>query len=374
MGSKLKWIGAAAMAGILLCGCSNTTSDKPVVPGETTTDIDDATIFDKIINGEQINDTGSLYDCTGTFSMEGYSIVASGYYGEKYILVLYAGEKDSKVVAYQLSDGKEYKTISFDDIVFSKDAYIGYTGDGLTYVYDSDNSCFYYLHVKEKKYDLVTIDFNPKSMIVIDGGETILYTVENDCNIYEFIKETANSVSVYDASGETDDVVLKYIEADSDTLIVKTTSKEYTGYSSISMEMQEMSPIELTGDDLYYTGQEYIYTSATQPKNLAVYNVLRPRVYQIFMLEDRKEKDNLVVFSNGPKVLSMVDEDDATMLRFYNISAGIMENYVSVDGKYTINRISLMSEANNLFIETTDSNGDYHILIWDITDVSEVIS
>lgn len=370
---KIKWLIPVIMVALLFVGCDSGT--KPVDQSQTddANNNDDPTIFDKIIAGVRLDEETPLYDFTDTVTVEGYDIICSTPYGDNNILVLYSGENDSMVISYDISKGKDKNETEIKETVFSEETVMTLTEDKVPYIYDRKQSVFCVIDVKAEKYEYHELSFTPETMIVTDGGESIFYTVEGDCNVYRYTAETENEVSVYDASDEVYKILLKSMEADDDTLIVRISSDDYIGYARLSIEMQEITWFEEEMDSITCVGSEYIITRKDLEKSVQVYTELKPRIFQWFVMEDERELDNYVVYPGSPYILTCVESDDSNLLRFYSVSDGIMVNYVYLSDEYTIEKAEYINEAGLLSIQTCTADGGRSIIIWDVEAVDDII-
>ncbi len=379
LGTKICCVGLASLMVMGLTGCKDRTVNSSVeqptdFTDETPTTEDEPTIFDKIIEGSLVGDSIALYDITSGYEKEGYTMDSAAGYADNDVAILYSGSSDSLIAAYNISNGKESKKIELKDTVVSTDSVFTVVTDEFAYVYDEKNSTFYYINIKAEKYEAVAVDFKPDTYIVTNGGDNILYTLKNDCNIYQYIKETGNSVSIYDASDEVDDIALVYDEMDGDTIIADVLSEEYNGYVTISVELQSLTKMtEVTGS-LYYTGDEYIYTSKDYDKSVCVYNEQKPRIESTFRLEEADELKDLTLYEGAPYLMSKVKKNDGLLIRFYDVNQGIMNNYVTLPAEYEFINASYIQVNKELCIQARDNSNHLAVFIWDIEAVTDVIS
>lgn len=363
------------IVGIAFVGCDKTTSAGNYPDNSETNEggkDDDITIFDKIISGKPLNDIESLFNFSDEIQVEGYTILAGCPYHENAVLAIYGNGENALAIVYDVSDLKEEKKIEMDGISFSKDAEVYSVSEEFAYIIDISQKQLVYLSVKDEKYEVISLEFIPDSIVVMDEGEQFFYTMEDDCNIYQYTKETGNTISVFDASEIVSDIQVKYSVSGSNILIVKMESPNYSGYASLSLENQELSPLENISGELLYSGDGYVYTSPEKKATVIIYNPMTPRLTKEFRLEETDELNNIMLFQNTPYILSMVDTDEGTMLRFYDVDEGIMENCIVIPDNYNILGIKYFDSTDNVFLQVTDEKGDREILIWN-TDLIENI-
>lgn len=363
------------IVGIAFVGCDKTTSAGNYPDNSETNEggkDDDITIFDKIISGKPLNDIESLFNFSDEIQVEGYTILAGCPYHENAVLAIYGNGENALAIVYDVSDLKEEKKIEMDGIFFSKDAEVYSVSEEFAYIIDISQKQLVYLSVKDEKYEVISLEFIPDSIVVMDEGEQFFYTMEDDCNIYQYTKETGNTISVFDASEIVSDIQVKYSVSGSNILIVKMESPNYSGYASLSLENQELSPLENISGELLYSGDGYVYTSPEKKATVIIYNPMTPRLTKEFRLEETDELNNIMLFQNTPYILSMVDTDEGTMLRFYDVDEGIMENCIVIPDNYNILGIKYFDSTDNVFLQVTDEKGDREILIWN-TDLIENI-
>lgn len=373
MRGKFRLLCALGFVALALTGCSQnkSTADDPNVNSPSKEQ--DVTIFDKIIDGEYIGDEISLYDISAMVKEDGYRLLSLCAYKDEYIIALYSGEEQSEAVIYDISDGDIYKSIKLDTVL-SDMAYVDTAGSGLPYIYDKSDSIFYTLSVKNEKYTSYQFGFVPEDMLVSDSGNRIYYTLKDDACVYQYITETEQSAIAYDASGEADWLTLESINDDDSTLIVKIFEGDYEGYAKLSIEMQQLDRLNDFDGALYYTGSDYIYTSKDYPDSVCIYNELKPRTFMKFDLEEAAELDNIFVYQDGPYIFTMVEADSESILRFYNVAGGIMENWVSLPSDYEIIRVSFMKDIQTFCFTTVNADGEAGAVIWDVEAISSIVS
>ena len=373
MRGKFRWLCAIGCVALTVAGCSsnNSTADGPdsVAP----TKEQDATIFDKIVDGEYIGDEISLYDISDMVWDENSSLLSVCAYKENYIIALYSGDEQSKVVTYDISDGDVYKKIEFEELL-SDEAYVAVSGGGLPYVYDESVGVFYTLNIKNEKYTSYVLDFVPDDMVVSDSGNRIYYTLKDDVRIYQYITETEQSSVAYDALGQVDSIALESVDSDDSTMIVKILTDDYDGYAKISIEMQQLDRLNDFHGVMYHMEGKYLYGMADYPESVCIYDELKPRTFLKFELEEAEELDNMYVYPEGPYIFTMTESANAHVLRFYNIAGGIMENQVELPEDYAITGVSYMEDIRSMCIETVNKDGVAGAVIWDVEAISNIIS
>lgn len=362
---------------ISVMGCDNATSvnhnsnnSEMTTPAEERDD--DYTIFDNIIVGTAINDIESLYDVTDEFIKDGYEIVESCPYMENNILVVYSGETDSCVVSYNISDMKDKYYVEMKDVQLSSDTEISCITDEFAYVLDTRGKQLVYLNIKDESYEVIEMDDIPESIVVMDEGEQFFYTLENDCNIYQYTKATGNELSVYDATGMLEGIEVKYVIPGSNTLIVNVVSESYSGYAQLSLENQELIVMDGVEGELLYNGDNYMYKASGKDSTIIIFNPMTPRLTVEFQLDENAELDNLTLFDNGSHVISCIDSDKGTVVRFYEINAGIMENFIVIPTEYNILSLEYYAEKHNVLIHAQKED-NYKILIWNTKIIENII-
>lgn len=357
-------------------GCDNTTSVNHNSVDETTARVenveDDFTIFDNIIAGTVINDIESLYDVTDEYKIDGYDMVGSCPYQENDILVVYSGEMDSCVVSYNISELKDKKRIEMENIKLSSESKINCITDEFAYIVDVSGKQLVYLDIKDESYEVIEMSNVPKSIVVMDEGEQFFYTLENDRNVYQYIKESSHEFSVYDATGILDSIEVKYVIPGSNILIVDVVSDGYSGYAQLSLENQELIIMDNVEGELLYSGDNYMYKASGKDSTIIMYNPMTPRLTMEFRLDENEELSNLTLFDNGSHVISRIDSDNGTVVKFYDIYAGIMENYIVIPDEYSILSMEYYAEKHNVLIHAQNKD-DYKILIWNTKIIENLI-
>lgn len=372
MRGKIKSICAIGCIMLALSGCSGdgSTSDQP---DEVTKANDDVTIFDKIVNGEMIGESISLYDISEMVRIEDARLMSVCAYGSNYIIALYSGEERSQIIVYDISDGDVYKKIELDNLL-SEEAYVDTAGSGIPYIYDETERLFYTLNVKNEKYAEYLFEFEPEDILVSDSGNRIYYTMPDDVCIYQYKTETNQSSVAYDVSEQADKVMLESVNDDDTTLIVKILTDGQEKYAKLSVEMQQLDILYDYKGELYYADGDYVYTSEDYPKSVCIYDELKPRNFLKFELEEEAELERMYVYPDGPCIFTIADDEGSSVIRFYNVAGGIMENETVLPSDYTITRVSYMKDFRAMCLTTTDSDGNTGAVIWDVEAISSIIS
>lgn len=361
---------------LCICGCDGQVSagnnpDNTDLPTENTET--KPSIFDNIIAGEPINEIESLYDFTGLLQRKDFSLITVCPLGENELLAVYSGNAASMIASYNVSNAEEEFKLEIEDTIISKDAVVNSVNNEFAYVVDITNKNIIYFDLRDKSYELIKMENIPDSIVIMDEGEQFFYTIEDDCNVYQYTKVTGNKISVFDASDMVEDIEVKYVVAGSNTLIVQVDSDNYSGYASLSLELQELSPLEEMTGELLYSGNEYIYTSPEKEATIIIYNPMTPRLFKEFCLDSTDEINNIKLFKDTPYIISQVESDTETVLRFYNIDKGIMENILELDASCKISNVEFYSNTNNIMLELDDSEEGCKIMIWNTEIIDKII-
>lgn len=354
----------------VLTGCTaiKSTTNKP--QEETK---QENTIFDKVIKGEPVVESTALYNVSEMLYKNGISPDSVYGFGNKYIMALYIGEDSREVVTYDLSSAEVYKTVNITENL-SKSSYVATTESGVPYVYDKDNRLYLQLNIKGSKYTAYELDFTPEDMLVTDSGNRIYYTLDKDVRVYQYITETGQSAVAYDAGESLDSIELVSMGSDDSTLIIKASTPISNGYAKLSVEMQEIESLSGYDKGLYYEDGLYIYTSDSYARAVCVYDELKPRTFVKFTLENEAELGNMYIYPDGPNIFTIVGDDNGSEIRFYNVSAGIMENHDVIPKGYTVENVSYMRELKAVCISVKDSDGVTNTLIWDVESITDIVS
>lgn len=374
MNKTWSWLGILIMLlMIFLSGCKDTATSTVTETQETTTD--QSTIFDKVIDGDLINEEGSLYDVTDRYELEAYTILGAVGFEENSLLIAYVGDSDSKVVLYDISSAKKIKTITLEQVLLSSEIELKANTVDFQYIYDQEANTYYYLDVNNQKYTKIPLDFQAESMVVTRDGARIFYTLPDDTNIYQFAIETLNSVPVYDYAKDAKELEIRFVESDNDTLSVYVQTDSYLGYASISIENGTMDKYDELAKDLVYSNGVYIYTTDSYDKSLIIFDKLKPRAYEIFNLDAGEELQHMDLF-DGPYLLTAVGdtEEQGSTIRFYDLNQGIMLNQILLSDEYTMVQESYITGKKILCMNTTNSSGDLRIILWDIEVVTDIVS
>ena len=354
----------------VLTGCTavKSTTNKP--QEETK---QENTIFDKVIKGEPVGESTALYNVSEMLYKNGISPDSVYGFGNKYIMALYIGEDMREVVTYDLSSAEVYKTVNITENL-SGSSYVATTESGVPYVYDKDNRLYLQLNIKGSKYTAYELDFTPEDMLVTDSGNRIYYTLDKDVRVYQYITETGQSAVAYDAGESLDSIELVSMGSDDSTLIIKASTPISNGYAKLSIEMQEIESLSGYDKDLYYEDGLYIYTSDSYARAVCVYDELKPRTFVKFTLENEAELKNMYIYPDGPNIFTIAGDDNGSEIRFYNVSAGIMENHDVIPKGYTVENVSYMRELKAVCISVKDSDGVTNTLIWDVESITDIVS
>lgn len=361
---------------VCICGCDGQVSagnnpDNPDLPTEDTET--KPSIFDNVIAGEPVNEIESLYDFTELLQQKDLTLITACPLGENELLAVYSGNDNSMVVSYDISSGEEEFKFEIEEAVISEAAVVNAVNEEFAYVMDVTNENIIYLDLHDKGYEVIKLESIPDSIVIMDEGEQFFYTIEDDCNVYQYTRATGNRISVFDAADMVEDIEVKYVVAGSNTLIVEVSSDNYSGYASLSLELQELSPLEDMTGELLYSGNEYIYTSPDKEATIIIYNPMTPRLFKEFYLDNTDEINNIKLFKDTPYIISKVEDDTETVLRFYNIDKGIMENILILDASYSVSDIEFYSHTNNILIKLNDGNEGCKILIWNTEIIDNII-
>ena len=366
-------IGSMALC---VCGCNGQVSagnNPDNTDLSTEEEQTEPSIFDNIIAGEPINEIKSLFDFTGVLEQNNdYILIAACPYDDNELLAVYSGEEMALVKSFDVSSGVEKLKLELPDIVINDDAVINVVNDDFAYIINSSDSNLIYLDLSDKSYEIIEFDEIPDSIVIMGEGEQFFYTLPDDCNVYQYTRDTGNRISVFDAYGLVDNIEIKYVEEGSNTLIVKVNSDNYSGYASLTIELQELSPLEEMTGELLYSGNEYVYTAPDKDATIVIYNPMTPRLLREFYLENTEELRNIRLFSDTPYVITKVETDKETVIRLYNIDEGIMENILTLDVLQNISDIKFYSSTNNVMLKVDDTLGS-RILIWNTEIIDKIL-
>ena len=359
----------------VFCGCQNsaTAGNEPESMDTTTQEVetDAPTIFDQLIVGEAINDLDSLYDLSEVLKIQDYYAVGACVHGENEFMVLYAGDDCSVSIVYDISTGKEKKRIEMEFALSLEATPVGVSED-FSYIRESDGR-FIYLDWKSKKYEEVILDAVPASYLMLGEGESIYYTVENDCNVYIYIYGSERCYSVYDGSDVVDSLELEYLISSGTSIILTVESDNYAGYAELSLEMQELTAFDNLSGELIYCGSEYIYTTADKPNTILLYNPMTPRLSKEFRIENHKEIENLIFYKEDGIFLTKVWENDETIIRIYDLEAGILKNRIVIPKEYQVGKVECFQKSICVYVECRTENGEYMPLIWNTDIIEEIL-
>ena len=352
------------MAGTLLFGCAKKTIEDSDPHVETSTA--DIQRPEKTLAGTQIEGKPSLYDASSVYEKEGYQIRDMHAYGDSGIFILYSGISDSVISLYSVTTGTEIKNIKMEDVAFSKDSSLSVSNSQLVYVYDESSNLFCYFDVEQSKYTVITTDFESESIYVENTGKSIYFTKADDCKLYQYIFETGKSQAIYDMTGKAQGIKIINIENNSQKAIVEVQKNGKNQYVRIDIASGTEEVLHDAEGDLYYVGEVYVTVPRTDEVFINVYNSEKPRIVEKFYLDMPEELDNMKLYSGNPYLLTLVEEDEGTTLRFYSLSRGIMNNMVVLPKKFDIIDASYLSMDQTLCIEVADENGEIGLVFWDL--------
>ena len=82
----------------------------------------------------------------------------------------------------------------------------------------------------------------------------------------------------------------------------------------------------------------------------------------------------MYIYPDGPNIFTIAEDDNGSEIRFYNVSAGIMENHDVIPKGYTVENVSYMRELKAVCISVKDSDGVTNTLIWDVESITDIVS
>ena len=354
----------------VLAGCNgNVSTDSN---GETKNPLDnfldlDPVVTDKFIAGQAVNEIGSLYDITETLELEGYKLLDCHPYAEDKVMAIYSGLEDSLVQICDITNGKAVKTIIMDKVLLADGADLNVVSDDFAYIQELSGKMLIYINVKVGEFTQVFMDKNPESILMPGEGDAFYYTLEDDCNIYQYIADTGNSFSAFDATNMVDYLSLKYVVEGGNTLIAYVESEGYTGYAMLSLEMQELSPLEIIEGEFYYDGNEYVYSAMSDNPVLYVYNPMTPRLAVEFKLDYLEETKNVSLCKFSTCFLTLREENSVSYLRYYSFTDGVLKNEIILDNA-NIKELFDFENSSIILINTDDK-----IYIWNTEIIENVI-
>ncbi len=358
-----------------MTGCRDTsTAGADPESVETTSkeqETSELTIFDQVIAGEAVNDIESLYDFTDTARVQDYYAVGACPHGEDMIMVLYANEEASMCVVYDITNGKEKERIEMDVALSLKAKPVGVSSD-FAYIRE-DNGVLIYLDWKNNQYEVVQLDDEPESLLMLGEGEAVYYTVSDDCNIYNYIHGSNNCYSIYDGSDVVDSLELRYLISAGTSIILHVESEGYTGYAQLSIEMQELTVFDGLSGELIYNDNEYIYTVPEKQDSILIYNPMTPRVIKEFRVENPEEICNLTLYSEEGLFLTQVEEENEKVIRFYDLNNGILKNQLVIPSEYKVIGVDYFENSLCVLVEGRIENGEYRMLIWNTDIIEEIL-
>ena len=364
---KLLLIGCVTLT-ISGCGVNQSTNSN----GETKNPLDnlfdvDPVVTDQIIMGQALNDIKSLYDVTDVLNVENYEIADCHPYSENKLVVLYVGEKDSFVRICDISNGKTSKEIKLDSVTITKDADLHVVSNDFAYISAFSGKVLIYLNLKVGSHTQIFMEKSPASFLMPGEGDAFYYTLEDDCNIYQYVADTGNSFSAFDAGNMVDSISLEYLVQGGNTLIVYVESQGYTGYAMVSLEMQELSPLEIIEGEFYYDGNEYVYTALDDRPVLYIYDPMTPRLAVEFKLDYLEEIKTVSLCKYSNSFLTLREEADNYYLRYYSFSDGVLKNEILLED-VNVDAIFDFKDSNIILINT-----DEKIYIWNSEIIEKVL-
>ena len=355
------------------CQHSNTAGNEPESVDTTTQEeeTDEPTIFDQLVVGEAINELESLFDLSEVLRIQDYFAVGACVHSENEFMVLYAGDNCSTAIVYDISTGKEKKKIEMECALSLEATPIG-VSEEFSYIKESDGK-FIYLDWKSKEYEEIVLEYEPASYLMLGEGESIYYTVENDCNVYIYIYGSERSYSVYDGSDAVDNLELKYLISAGTSIVVSVESESYTGYAQLNLEMQELTVLDSLSGELIYCDNEYIYTTPEKPDTILLYDPMTPRLLKEFRIEDSREITELVFYKDNGIFLTRVVENEDIIIRIYDVEAGILKNRIIIPGEYEVRKAECFHNSICVYIEGVTENGEYRPIIWNTDIIDEIL-
>lgn len=349
----------------LLCGCADRTiKDTDMTSSETSTA--DIQKPEKHLVGEIMEGNTSLYDASLVYEKEGYQILDMHGYGDNGILVLYSGLTDSVLSLYSVANATEIKNIRMEDVMFVGDSTLRVSASNMVYAYDESNRLFCYFDMEQAKYNVIQIDFEAHSMYVDNTGKIIYYTKKDDGVLYQYVLETGKSQTVCDLTDISDNIRVINIESKTGHVIVEVIKGEQTQYAAVDISTGKAEVLNDTEGALHCIGEVYVTVPHSEEVYINVYNREKPRIIEKFYLEREEELDNMKLYSGNPYLLTIIDTDAGSELRFYSLSRGIMINKVVLPKNYIIKDATYLQMGQTLCIETTDSEGEKGLIFWDL--------
>ena len=364
---KLLLIGCMAL---VITGCNRDISTDS--NGETKNPLDefldlDPAITDSVIAGQAVNEIGSLYDITKVLELENYKILDCHPYSEDKIMVLYSGKNGALVKICDITNGKSVKEIKLDKVILSEGADLNVVSEDFAYVQEFSGKMLIYINVKVGESTKIFMDKNPETLIMPGEGDAFYYTLKDDCNIYQYIADNANSFSAFDATGMVDSISLEYVVQGGNTLIVYVESEGYTGYAMLSLEMQELSPLEIIEGEFYYDGTEYVYSAMNDSPVLYIYNPMTPRLAIEFKLDYLEETKDVRLCKFSTCFLTLREDNENSYIRYYSFTEGVLKNEVILENT-KINGTFDFENSNIILI-----NADEKIYIWNTEIIENVL-
>lgn len=366
MGKQLGMSVFCIIAAALLAGCGKRAGKTAQADSEAASTAQVQKI-EKSYAGVPVEGSSSLYDATGIYEKEGYQIIDIQAYGDSSIAVIYGGITDSVMSLYSVTGTGEIKSIKLDNVSLSPDAVINIPGSNLVYVYDADGNTFYYFDMEQGSYTSLKAEFEADCVYVSETGSSIYYT--RDGIIYSYAVETGSSEALYSFEGDAESVYIRSIEAKTGNIIIRYESDNSVFYAGIDAATGELKPLDGDGGELYYIGEVYVTVPSLDEAYVNVYNADKPRITEKFYLDDVRELKCMKLYNGNPYLLTMVDETGGTMMRFYSLSRGIMNNEVLLPEKYKVTDTSYLTINQTLCIEVVSDGGEKGLVFWDMEAV-----
>jgi len=353
------------LAAALFGACQKQPSTSAAVETSAREESDIHTIFDKVVKGTVIDETAPLYDITAEYTLEGYDIVNAVMTEEYCLAVLYRGEADCKIVNYDFTTGKKVNTVLLSEKL-TEEARLVSTSD---FMYLVDGATLYVPNLEAGKYTVIATEEDWQNFFVSAGGDSLYFDKKGSAVIYRYIFETGNTVEVFDASEYAPEITLKSVSADDITMLV--SYNEGKKYARVVPENQTWEDVKMAEDMIYENGVALYAESGQQV--IDIYNERKPRLKSSLTLEDSAETDNVFIFGDESRILTMVLNTSDITFRFYDALDGIMVNSLVLSADYDLKDCSFSYDYCALLMDTYAEDGTRHLLIWDIEDVNEII-
>lgn len=355
---------------LVISGCNGNgatnSNGETINPLDDFLDLDPA-VTDKVIKGQVVNSIGSLYDITETLAVKDYEIVDCHPYADNKVIVLYSGATDSMVRICDITNGKTVKEIKLEKIMVVNDADLIVVNNDFAYIKSMSGRVLIYLNLKVSEYSQIIMEEVPTTLLMPGEGDIFYYTLKGDGNIYQYISDTGNSFSAFDAGNMVDSIGLEYVVQGGNTLIVYVESQGYTGYAMLSLEMQELSPLEIIEGKFYYDGSEYVYSSVDESPVLYIYDPMTPRLAVEFKLDYAEEVKDVRLCKYSTCFLTLREEKDDLYVRYYSFSEGVLKNEIVLEDT-SIKSTHDFENSSMVLINT-----DEKVYIWNTEIIEKVL-